>query len=537
MYDYNIKENLKPEEILIYLRKSRADDPMLTVEEVLSRHETKLKEWEDRNLPYPIPAENRFRDVVSGESISERVAFRKVLKIIESPNIKAVLVVDISRLGRPDTMEIGLISKTFRYTNTLVITPDRVFNIADEYERGMFEEELKRGAFYLEYTKKSLGRGRDLSAASGNFLGSRPPYGFDKVTIVVDKRKCPTLAIKEEQANIVRMIFDAYVNENVGTQVIANRLNDMKIKSPRGKLWTPDGIRTILENPHYIGLVKWNERKAVIVVDNGEFRKTRPKTAEGEMILTKGKHEAIISEELFQAAQDKRGRTHRTCNNKELRNPLASMLFCECGRAMAYRHSTRGELKYREPRLVCNGQKYCGNGSCSVSEMMDFVTHILRQKIAEFEIEIKNGNEEANQIHEKMLKNLEKKLVDIGAKELSLWESQVDPDLANRMPAHIFQALTDKLVKEREETEAALAKARETIAAPVNYEAKRLSFQKALDALMDDEISVAEKNHLLKTCIDRINYHRAPIQSVLGKGTGRQRTTPPIELDVKLNMR
>jgi hypothetical protein len=169
--------------------------------------------------------------------------------------------------------------------------------------------------------------------------------------------------------------------------------------------------------------------------------------------------------------------------------------------------------------------------------MMDFVTHILRQKIAEFEVEIKNGNEEANQIHEKMLKNLEKKLVDISAKELSLWESQVDPDLANRMPAHIFQALTDKLVKEREETEAALAKARETIAAPVNYEAKRLSFQKALDALMDDEISVAEKNHLLKTCIDRINYHRAPIQSVLGKGTGRQRTTPPIELDVKLNMR
>jgi hypothetical protein len=537
LYDYSIKENLKPEEILIYLRKSRADDPLLSVSEVLLKHESILNEWTEKNLKALIPEENRFKEVVSGESIADRPEFQKVLKLVESPTIKAVLVVEVSRLGRPDMEEIGKLSKIFRYTNTLVITPMMTFNIANEYERDMFERELKRGNEYLEYTKKLLSRGREQSVKSGNYVCSRPPYGYDKITIMEGKRKCPTLSINEEQANIIRMIFNAYVNENVGTQNISNRLNELQIKPPRGSLWTPDSIRTILENPVYIGMIRWNERKAVLVVDDGKFRKTRPKTAEGEMILTKGKHEAIISEELFQAARDKRGRTHRTCNNKELRNPLASMLFCECGRAMAYRHSTRGELKYREPRLVCNGQKYCGNGSCSVSEMMDFVTHILRQKIAEFEVEIKNGNEEANQIHEKMLKNLEKKLVDISAKELSLWESQVDPDLANRMPAHIFQALTDKLVKEREETEAALAKARETIAAPVNYEAKRLSFQKALDALMDDEISVAEKNHLLKTCIDRINYHRAPIQSVLGKGTGRQRTTPPIELDVKLNMR
>lgn len=529
--------NLKPEEILIYLRKSRADDPMLGVEEVLARHELKLKEWEDRTLPYSIPEENRYRDVVSGESISDRIAFQKVLKLIESPQYKAVLVVDISRLGRPDTMEIGLISKTFRYTNTLVITPDRVFNIADEYERRMFEEELKQGAFYLEYTKKALSRGRDLSAASGNYVGSRPPFGYDKVTIVVDKRKCPTLAINEEQADIVRMIFNSYVNENIGTQVIANRINDLGIKTFTGKLWKSDNIRTILENKHYLGMVLWNDRKAVTIVDNGEFRKTRPKTKAGERIFVKGKHEAIISEELFQAAQEKRRRTHRTISNKELRNPLASMLYCECGRAMAYRHSTRGQLKYREPRLVCNGQHYCGNGSCSISEMMDFTIALLKQKIAEFEIEIKNGNEEANQIRERVLKSLEKKLVDIAAKELSLWESQLDPDPANRMPPHVFQALTDKLTKEREETEAALAKAQETIAAPANYETKILSLQRALDALLDDEVSVAEKNYLLKACIDRITYHRDPVSPWAGRSTCRQIAAPPIELDVKLNLR
>jgi DNA invertase Pin-like site-specific DNA recombinase len=539
LYNYSsIIEKLKPEEILIYLRKSRADDPLLSVEEVLSKHETLLDEWVEKNLSAPIPAENRFKEVVSGESIADRPEFQKVLKLIESPNIKAVLVVEISRLGRPDTEEIGRITKIFRYTGCLVITPMMTFNIANEYERDMFERELKRGNEYLEYTKKLLSRGVELSVKSGNYVGSKPPYGYNKTIILDGKRKCPTLAINEEQANIVRMIFDAYVNENVGTQNIANRLNDLQIKSPRGNLWSADSIRTVLENPHYIGLVRWNERKAILVVDNGEFRKTRPVNNGDDYILCQGKHEAIISEELFQAAQDKRGKSHRTCDNKELRNPLASLLYCECGRAMSYRHSTRGNLKYRrEPRLVCNGQNRCGNGSCSVSEIVDFVADLLKQKIAEFEIEAKRGDDDSNQFHEKLIKTLEKKLADINSKELSLWESQVDPNPDNRMPSHIFQALTSKLTKEREETETALIKAREEITTPINYEKKRVTFQKAYDALLDDSVSIAEKNHFLKACIDRIEYRRSVPQRVLGKGSGRQWTAPPIELDVKLNMK
>ena len=535
MYNYNIKDNLKPEEVIMYLRKSRADDPMLSVEEVLSKHESRLDEWVDRYLTAPIPAGNRFKEVVSGESIADRPEFQKVLKLAESPSIKAVLVVEVSRLGRPDMEEIGKISKIFRYTNTLIITPERIFNIADEFERGMFEEELKRGNFYLEYSKKLLSRGRDISVKSGNYICSKPPYGYDKITIVEDKRKCPTLAINEEQANVVHMIFDAYVNENIGTQTISNRLNDLNIKPPQGSRWTPDSIRTILENPVYIGMIRWNERKAVLVVDNGEFRKTRPKTSPDEMILCKGKHPAIITEELFYAAQEKRGRTHRTCDNKELRNPLASLLYCKCGRAMSYRHSTRGNLQYREPRLVCNGQKYCGCGSCSITEIVDFVADVLRKNIAEFEVKIEQGNTNADQFHEKLVKNLEKKLTDLAAKELALWEAQLDTE--NKMPAHVFQALTDKLVKEREETETALAKAKEAISAPINYEIKRLTFQKALDALLDDEVSIAEKNHLLKACIDRIVYHREAPQRMLGKGTGRQWVIQPIDLDVKLNTR
>lgn len=533
MFNHNIIEKLKAFEILDYFRKSRTDDPSLSVEEVLSKHEAILDEWAERNLGEVIPEENKYREVVSGETIADRPEFQKVLTLIESPKIKAILVVEVQRLSRGDLEDAGRLIKLLRYTNTLVITPMKIFDLTDEYDRDMFERELKRGNEFLEYQKKIMGRGRILSVSQGNYICSKPPYGYNKITVMEGRRKCPTLDINEEQANIVREIFNSYVNENIGTQVIANRLNELQIKPPRGSLWTADSIRTILENPVYIGMIRWNERKAVLVVDNGEFRKTRPKTTDGEMILSKGKHPAIISEELFQAAQEKRGRNHRTCDNKELRNPLASLLYCECGRAMSYRHSTRGHLKYRnDPRLVCNGQHLCGNGSCSVTEIVDFVADVLREKIAEFEMEIQKGNNGTDQFHEKLIKSLEKKLADINARELSLWESQVDPEIGNRMPPHVFQALTDKLVKEREEAESALEKAREAISTPITYEKKRATFQNALDTLLDDEKSVAEKNLLLKSCINRITYHRDPLE----RAGNRKFTAPPIDLDINLKV-
>ena len=251
MYNYRIK----PEEILIYLRKSRADDPLLSTEEVLSNHESILDEWVERNLPYPVPQENRFKEVVSGESISDRLEFQKVLKMIESKSIKAVMVKEISRLGRPDKQEIGYISKIFRYTETMVITPSRTFNIADDFERKMFEQELEQGNFYLEYNKRILKAGRDLASKKGAYL-SMPPFGYDKVRIDDGKKKVSTLAINEGEANIVRMIFDWYINENIGTQTISNRLNETTFKPRRSNLWKADAIRDILENPIYIGMIR-----------------------------------------------------------------------------------------------------------------------------------------------------------------------------------------------------------------------------------------------------------------------------------------
>ena len=533
MYN-NPLENLRPEEVIMYLRKSRADDPTLSVAEVLSKHEERLDEWVKNNLSAPIPVENRFKEIVSGgDSIEERPEFQKVLKLIESPRYRAVLVVEIARLGRPDTMEIGRISKIFQHTQTLVLTPSRTFNVADKFEREMFEQELKIGQYYLETVKTLLRVGREASVKRGCYVCSKPLYGYDKITIMDGKRKCPTLAINEEQANIVRMVFDTYVNENVGTQVIANRLNEMGVTPPEIGYWSATTIRHMLENPTYIGMVRFNARKATLVVDDGEFRRTRLKTKDEERILVKGLHEAIISEDVFNAAKEKRGKAHKTTANKELRNPLASMLYCECGRAMSFRWDPKDFRNNKPARLACNGQRLCGNGSCSVPELIEFIVDILKQKISEYEVEAKKGNAESNAIHEKQIKFLEKKLTDIGNKEVALWEAQLDTE--NRMPQHIFQSLTDKLLKEREDTEKALSKTRELLSAPIDYEIKIVTLQKALDALLDDEVSVAEKNKFLKACINRVTYHRAPAQPMSGmRGPGWIHS--PIDIDVEMKI-
>ena len=129
---YKEYPKFQPDEILEYLRKSRSDDPTLSVDEILAKHETILKEWAERNLDAPIPSDNQYKEVVSGETINSRPEFKKLLKRIESPKIKAVLVVECARLGRPDLEEIGKLSKLFRYTNTMIVTPQRIFDLRDE---------------------------------------------------------------------------------------------------------------------------------------------------------------------------------------------------------------------------------------------------------------------------------------------------------------------------------------------------------------------------------------------------------------------
>lgn len=548
MYNYfNIKEEIKPDEIIVYLRKSRADDPLLSVEEVLLKHETILDEFCERTFGERISEFNKYREIVSGETIQDRPEVQKVLRMIESPKVKAILVVEVQRLSRGDLEDAGRLIKLLRYTGTLVITPQKTYDLRDEYDRDAFERELKRGNEFLEYQKKIMNRGRLLSVSQGNYIGSVAPYGFDKVWVMEGNRKCPTLAENKEEADVVRLIFDLYVNKDMGYQKICKTLDGMKIAPPKGKNWSSTALKCTLINVHYIGKVKWNWRKTVTIVEDSEIMKTRPISKLGEYLIYDGKHQAIVPEELFNAAQEKKGRNSRTLATKTIRNPLASILYCKCGKAMVLKfHKNKDGSERCAPRLICNGQHHCNTGSCLYDEMIDIVGDILEQRIHEFEVKSNQGEDDSLKIHQNRIKSLEKKLQDIQAKELSQWEAQSDPNPANRMPQEIFKQLNAKLLKEKEDVQSALNNAYETLPEPVNYKEKVIKFKDALSALRNPEVDAGVKNKLLKECIERIEYTRQKPQRLTKKPGEKSGTTfetaggrwsnPPVEISVKMKV-
>lgn len=555
MYNYYDFEQFKADEILAYLRKSRTDDPLLTVEEVLAKHEAILDEWAERNIGCTVPEENKYREVVSGETIADRPQIQTILKKIESPKIKAILTVEVQRLSRGDLEDAGRLIKLLRYTNTIVITPQKVYDLKDEYDRDAFERELKRGNEFLEYQKKIMNRGKLLSVSQGNFVNSIPPYGYDKVWIAEGRRKCPTLAINEDEALVVRMIFNMYVNDDMGCVNICHTLDELGIKPPKGKIWSPNGVRDILRNITYTGKVVWERRKTIRVVEDSEISKTRPRASLGEHLVYDGKHEAIISEELFEAAREKQGRKHRAKSTTKVRNPLAGIIYCRCGRAMSLRTYKSHNGK---PRLLCDDQVHCKTGSVLYDEMLSSVCDILAKSIADFEIKLNNSDVNSAKLHDKMIKSLEKRLREIEARELSQWEAQSDPDHSKRMPQAIFKQLNEKLLKEKDEVQEALHNAYLNKPNPIDYEAKIAKFRDALDALQNPDMDAVKKNSLLKDCIERIDYSRERPERVKnpekktyrngredGKGrrlkpnplkTGATWTNPPVEIEVKLKV-
>ena len=384
--------NCTPEEVLVYLRKSRTDDPLLSVEEVLAKHETILDEWAEERLGGVVPEKNKLREIVSGETIADRPEMGRLLRMIESPKIQAVLVVEVQRLSRGDLEDAGRLIKLLRYTNTLVITPQKIYDLRDEYDRDAFERELKRGNEFLEYQKKIMARGRLLSVSQGNFIGNVAPYGYKKKVVMEGKRKCHTLEIVPHEAEIVRMIFDMYVNQDMGRVTIAKYLNEHYVKPPRGELWAQDTIKTMLENEHYLGRVRWNWRKTVSIVEDGEVRKTRPKTQVGEYMVFEGKHEAIVDEAIFKAAREKQGRNVRKKGTTRVRNPLAGLVYCQCGRAMSLRTYKKNGVERSAPRLLCDNQSYCGTSSALYEEVLERVCEILQDCIEDFEIRIESDN-------------------------------------------------------------------------------------------------------------------------------------------------
>lgn len=534
-------------EILEYDRKSRFDDPLLSVEEQLEKHGKILDEYAMRYLGGSIPEANKYKEVGSGETLKSRPEVNKILKRIERPDIKGVLVVDVQRLSRGNLSDAGRLIDLFRYSNTYVLTPHKIYDIRDEYDRDAFERELKRGNEYLEYYKKIQARGKLASVREGNYVGSVAPYGFNRVKKLYPdgKRHYWTLEENKEEAPIVRMIFNWFCNDGLGTSVICRRLEQMGVAAKSGKVkWTTGAIYYMLENVHYNGYVRWNWRKVIKIIKDQEIKVLRPHAKVGEYLIFKGKHKGLVSEEMFQRAQEIRGNAPKNKIDTSLKNALSGLIFCGCGHAMTHNsYMCRGE-ELGPPKLKCTDQIHCKSGSVVYEEIMTRVCGTIREAIENFEIRVVNNQDDSAKLHKSLIESLERKLAKLKEQELLQWKAQTDPDPAKRMPAEIFKVLNENLRQEKIDLEEALSEAYEAMPEPIDYREKIVKFTEVLEAVENPDVSVEHKNRYLKDIIERIDYRRDPSIRVSKKnymelgvdppGEGATWYRPPFEIEVHL---
>lgn len=478
---------------IMYLRKSRQDDPHETVEEVLEKHEAILQEFAERELGGRIPTECIYREIGSGESIDDRVAIKDVMAKIEDPTIMGVLAMEPSRLSRGDLSDCARIIDAFRFTHTLVTTPYMTYDLEKKMERKFFQDELLRGNDYLEYTKEILFRGRVASVKRGCYIGSRPPLGYNRVK----KGKDWTLEPNAD-ADLVRMIFDWYVNEGISPGAIARRLDSLGYKPSRGQKWARDTIRDMLENVHYIGKVKFNDVKATWVIEDGVRRKKHVKQAAEDVIIAEGKHDGIVDLALFEAAQAKLNSNPRVKNDRELVNVLAGILRCKkCGYIMNVQNKDTALA-----RFTCRLRPYCYK-SAKCEEVLDAIVFALKEsELPKLQAKLENGDGNAATIQKRRIAQLAKQMEEYRDQE----DNQYELLETGKYTQEVFDRRNASLRAKMEECEKQLHLARSALPKNIDYAEKIVSLERAIEALQDDDMPIKEKNRILRAIIDRIDY-------------------------------
>ncbi len=497
------------EKYCLYLRKSRADrDAEAHGEgETLARHEQILKALANK---MEIKISAVYKEIVSGETISARPEMIKLLQEVENGLWDGVIVMEIERLARGATIDQGIVAQAFQLSGTKIITPAKVYDPANEFDEEYFEFGLFMSRREYKTINRRIQRGRKAAASEGRYIASTAPLGYKRIKLQNDKGW--SLEIVPEQADIIRLIFDLYVNgeknsdgsiNKAGSTKICRILDRRNIKPLSGGAWSPVSIRDILCNPVYTGKIRWGYDKYEKVSQNGSIITKRRRT--NDCIITQGLHKAIIDEETFNKAQEllKSHSKISVQSGKKLQNPLSGLVYCKkCGHLMT-RLAPTSKTPYAA--LKCPN-RYCNNISAPIYLVEKKIISSLKMWLYNYELNIqRNEIKHISPTYDNSYTTLEK--------EAAMLKSQLDKtfDLLER---GIYDDETflerNKAIKAKiEECNKAMNKLQEL----KNSEEKALSIENnfipTVKNIVDgyDTIKDASmKNELLKAVIKKIEY-------------------------------
>lgn len=496
----------------MYLRKSRLD---IEAEkhgdmETLARHEKQLLSYAKA---HGISVTKIYKEIVSGESIDARPEMQQLLDDVESGKWEGVLVMEIERLARGDTIDQGIVARAFSRHNTKIITPIKTYDPANEFDEEYFEFGLFMSRREYKTITRRIQRGRIQSAKEGRFLSSVPPYGYDKVKIKNDKGY--TLAPNETEAAVVRLIYDMYTGGK-GMTVIAAALDQKGIEPRYMKHWSKSTISDILKNPVYIGKIRWSYRKeAKDYKADGKIKKTR--TVNQDCIYVDGLHPAIISEEIFNKAQKIRKKnTHQnTKKDLTLKNPLAGVVYCKrCG-ALMTRLGRNVKMQY--DTLRCSN-RYCDNISAPLSLVEEEIIRAIRKWLNAAQIKAEKSSKvySSENMSEKAVAVLENNIITIKEQISKTYDLLEQGVYTTDMFIQRNKLLSDRLT----ETTEKLNDLKEKLAHKVSAEDLRTKIFPKIHYLLDLYPTLSnpsDRNSILKDLLLKATYNKTE-RNAKGKG-------------------
>jgi len=331
--------------IVAYCRVSTNKDDQLNS---LEMQKTFFQEYADKN------GYNLIRiyadEGITGTKLNKREEFKRLLRDSEKGLFEMVVTKDISRFAR-NALDFlrEMRSLKAKGIQTRFITA----NLTSE------DSEMVLGTLALvaqeesANTSKRIKNSKRMNAEKGKVPNII--YGYDK--IIGDYFN---LNINEKETDVIRQIYNWYINDEIGASKIARMLNEKKLKTKRNCDWTQNGVTRILTNPIYTGRV-YNGKEEIKDFLTG----VRTKKDSEDWLLTIREDFRIIDDETFDAAQKMLNRNKEKFNVTGQRNSakhlFSTLIKCpEC--SYSFRQVRRDGRDYAT--WVCSGRNSKGVGSC-----------------------------------------------------------------------------------------------------------------------------------------------------------------------------
>jgi len=372
----------------------------------------------------------------SGKSIEGRPAFKKMLSDIENGlQIDYILVYKLSRFGRNAADILNSLEFIQSYGINLICIEEGI-DSAQASGKLLISVLSAVAEIERENIIEQTMNGRKEKARQGGWNGGFAPYGY--------YLKEKNLFIQEEEAEAIRIIYDKFANTEMGYGGVAQYLNLQgikKIQRQNGKLneWSGSLVRQILDNPVYCGKIAFGRRaKEKIKGTKNQYRQAWQE----DYIVAEGKHEAIVSEELWNRVREKRietGIKPPSKIGKERSHLLTGLLRCPaCGGPMyTNKHAwTNKDGTYKEVYYyVCSRNRNVRGKSCTYKAMLKkteieplvitSIKELVSNKTFAEEVKSRIGTQIDTTIIDREIKNYEGKLREVDLNKARL-ENEID---------------------------------------------------------------------------------------------------------------